>query len=70
MVTLLNRGVLSKKEREKCIVKTTKKKVKDGKSSFSGNRFLKGTQLETELWWQLLFVFFVIFSFVFWFCKL
>jgi hypothetical protein len=49
MVTLLNRGVLSKKEREKCIVKTTQKKVKDGKASFSGNRFLKGTQLETEL---------------------
>ena len=49
MVTLLNRGVLSKKEREKCIVKTTQKKVKDGKTSFSGNRFLKGTQLEIEL---------------------
>ena len=48
MVTLLNRGVLSKK-REKCIVKTTQKKVKDGKASFSGNRFLKGTQLEIEL---------------------
>lgn len=49
MVTLLNRGVLSKKKREKCIVKTTQKKVKDGKTSFSGNRFLKGTQLEIEL---------------------
>ncbi len=39
-----NRGTLTKKDREKCIIKTTKKVFKNGRWSFSGNRFLKGTQ--------------------------
>ena len=44
-IGLLDRGRLSKAQQEKCIVKTTKRKVgQKGKVSFSGNRYLKGTQ--------------------------
>ena len=44
-VGLLDRGRLSKVERERCIVKTTDRKInRQGKKSFAGNRFLKGTQ--------------------------
>lgn len=44
VVALLNRGVLTKKERETCKVQTTNKKWKNGKWAFSGNRHLKKTQ--------------------------
>ncbi|CAK8988995.1 unnamed protein product [Durusdinium trenchii] len=40
----LDRGKLSKAMRESCIVKTTKKVNKNGKITFSGNKFLKQTQ--------------------------
>lgn len=43
-VALLNRGVLTKKQREACKVQTTNKKWKDGKWAFSGNRHSKRTQ--------------------------
>ena len=41
----LDRGFLRKKARDSCVVKTTtKKKRADGKRTYSGNRWLKGTQ--------------------------
>ena len=46
---MLDRGKLSKSQRESCIVKTTTKKKKNGKATFSGNKFLKGTQPATQL---------------------
>ena len=46
-IGLLDRGKLSKSQRESCIVKTTSKK-KNGKATFSGNKFLKGTQPATQ----------------------
>ena len=52
-IGLLDRGKLRKSQREGCIVKTTTKKVKNGKVSYSGTRFLKGTQSATQFicWW-------------------
>jgi hypothetical protein len=41
----LDRGFLRKKARDSCVVKTTTKKRRaDGKRTYSGNRWLKGTQ--------------------------
>ena len=41
----MDRGRLLKEQRESCIVKSTiKKKKADGTISYTGNRFLKGTQ--------------------------
>ena len=48
LVSMLCRGVLKKADREKCIVKTTKKTVKDGRTTYSGNKFLKHTQSEPQ----------------------
>jgi hypothetical protein len=45
---MLCRGVLKKADREKCIVKTTKKTMKDGRATYSGNKFLKHTQSEPQ----------------------
>lgn len=47
-IGVLDRGKLSKSQRESCIVKTTSKKRKNGKTTYSGNRFLKGTQPATQ----------------------
>ena len=49
-IGLLDRGFLQKKAREKCVVKTaTKKKTKSGKVSYSGTKWLKGTQCRPQL---------------------
>ena len=41
----INKGWLSKAQRQSCTVQTANKKRKaDGKVVYSGNRFLKGTQ--------------------------
>ena len=44
-IVLLDRGKLSKQQRDACVVKTTVKTRKaDGSYWYSGNRFLKQTQ--------------------------
>ena len=43
-IHILDRGVLSKKARAGCVLKTTTKTRKGNKTQFQGNRWLKGTQ--------------------------
>ena len=43
-IHILDRGVLSKKTRAGCVLKTTTKTKKGNKTQFQGNRWLKGTQ--------------------------
>ena len=43
-IHILDRGVLSKKARAGCVLKTTTKTKKGNKTQFQGNRWLKGTQ--------------------------
>lgn len=44
----LDRGCLKRHVMKSCKVKTTTKKVVDGKIKFSGNKNLKGTQLGAQ----------------------
>lgn len=44
LVGMLDRGVLRKKDRDACFVKTTDKRKRGDKVTFSGNRNLKKTQ--------------------------
>lgn len=43
-VRFLNRGKLTKEQRESCVVTTTTKKKVGNKTTYAGNKFLKGTQ--------------------------
>ena len=43
-IHVLDRGILSKKARESCVLKTTTKTKKGKKTQFQGNRWLKSTQ--------------------------
>ena len=62
-IGLLDRGFLRKKAREKCVIKTaTRKKTKSGKVSYSGTKWLKGTQC-----WPQLFGFACVFLHEGWF---
>ncbi|CAK9055488.1 unnamed protein product, partial [Durusdinium trenchii] len=44
-IGILDRGRLTKAHRKGCIKSTNRKVKTDGKISYSGNRWLKGTQL-------------------------
>ena len=41
---------MRKAQRDSCVVRTTRKKIKNGRATYSGTKFLKGTQCNAQLW--------------------